>query len=339
MRNIPSVEKTSPKISIEIVTYIVDWLESRGFKTDELLRQSRISPAMLSSRENFIELAHYTHFFEIAAQHAEIPNLGLKAARFNDPGSLSALGYLFMSAPTLSDAVKYLCSHLGAFQDETFHRASLVGRKLHVEYRIVENSIIHRRQDAEYSIAVIDNLVRIYSGGNVRPVEVHFEHRCLNKYDDYWTHFGCDVFFDQKMNAVIYESDDFYAPCPARQSMLTKIISSHLEALAEGRAEKSETGARVRELIASGVSSEPVVADRLSISVSTLSRRLKAERLSFRRLLSEHRISNAKRMLLVSDRSVAEVALAVGYAESASFIRAFRRMSGVSPSQYRIGLN
>jgi AraC family transcriptional regulator len=45
------------------------------------------------------------------------------------------------------------------------------------------------------------------------------------------------------------------------------------------------------------------------------------------------RIERAKEML--SDRSVTEVALAVGFAETSSFSAAFRRATGVTPSEFR----
>ena len=46
------------------------------------------------------------------------------------------------------------------------------------------------------------------------------------------------------------------------------------------------------------------------------------------------RIERAK-LLLQSSRSVTEVALAVGYAETSSFSAAFRRITGIPPSAYR----
>lgn len=47
------------------------------------------------------------------------------------------------------------------------------------------------------------------------------------------------------------------------------------------------------------------------------------------------RIERAKMLLQSSSRSVTEVALAVGFAETSSFSAAFRKSTGVAPSDYR----
>lgn len=48
------------------------------------------------------------------------------------------------------------------------------------------------------------------------------------------------------------------------------------------------------------------------------------------------RVERAK--VLLADRSVTEVAIAVGYAETSSFSASFRRTTGVSPSEFRRAL-
>jgi AraC-like DNA-binding protein len=330
-----AMESGAPQISIDILSYIVDWLEANGTCTAPILEAAGISKKALASREPFLDLAKYVHFFELAAERSATPNLGLHAARFKDPGSLSALGYLFMSAPTLLDAVRYVSNHLKALQGGTIHQVILTQNSVRVEYRIIDGGIVHRRQDAEYSIAAIDNLIKIYSDGKVRPQEVHFEHSLTGRYGNYWTHFGCETFFEQESNAVVYALDGFQMRSPLRQGMLTDIIANHLETLARTKTGQYAISDQVRELIVAGLHSETQIAGRLAMSVSTLARRLKAEEKPFRHLLAEHRISNAKRMLATSDRTIADVALAVGYSESASFIRAFQHRVGLSPSQYR----
>lgn len=55
-----------------------------------------------------------------------------------------------------------------------------------------------------------------------------------------------------------------------------------------------------------------------------------------RRWLATVRLEHARDMLLHGDAYVAEVAAASGFADTATFIRAFHRMHGTSPLQYRL---
>ena len=73
----------------------------------------------------------------------------------------------------------------------------------------------------------------------------------------------------------------------------------------------------------------------LGLSVPGLQRRLAKHGRTFRELAQRHRMQQACRLLTESDRSIADIALATGYSESASFIRAFRTHHGITPERYR----
>lgn len=51
--------------------------------------------------------------------------------------------------------------------------------------------------------------------------------------------------------------------------------------------------------------------------------------------LKEVRISNAKTMLLNTNKSIAEIASAVGYSDLKYFSRLFRKLTHLTPSEYR----
>ncbi len=77
------------------------------------------------------------------------------------------------------------------------------------------------------------------------------------------------------------------------------------------------------------------LADQLSCSHRTLTRKLKSEGLSFQQLLDEVRFSMAKQMLHQSSKSTKQVANALGINNPAVFCRAFKKWSGMTPSDYR----
>ena len=53
--------------------------------------------------------------------------------------------------------------------------------------------------------------------------------------------------------------------------------------------------------------------------------------------LTRYRLKQARALLEAGQRSITEVALAVGFADSAYFSRVFQREVGVSPSAYQRG--
>jgi AraC-like DNA-binding protein len=77
------------------------------------------------------------------------------------------------------------------------------------------------------------------------------------------------------------------------------------------------------------------VAARLGMSEETLRRKLRREGVSFRTMLRQRRCALATRYLQETNLSIIQVAQLCGYAETASFTRAFVHETGMTPSQAR----
>ncbi|WP_038907245.1 helix-turn-helix transcriptional regulator [Dickeya oryzae] len=77
------------------------------------------------------------------------------------------------------------------------------------------------------------------------------------------------------------------------------------------------------------------VAQALSTTISTLNRRLAQEDNTITRCVRETRLETAMVLLQSSERSVAAIALDVGYESHSKFTAAFRRRFGIVPSALR----
>ncbi|WP_320821376.1 AraC family transcriptional regulator [Thalassolituus sp.] len=78
-----------------------------------------------------------------------------------------------------------------------------------------------------------------------------------------------------------------------------------------------------------------VFAQRLHISGRTLQRKLQEVNTSFQQLLDEERERRAVLLLSTSKKSITEISAELGFAESSTFSRAFRRWRGASPQEFR----
>ncbi|MBF7072951.1 helix-turn-helix domain-containing protein [Glaciecola sp. MH2013] len=76
------------------------------------------------------------------------------------------------------------------------------------------------------------------------------------------------------------------------------------------------------------------VAERLFMSKRTLHRSLEAEGTSFKALLQKRRSDEAKRLLLIENMSISNVADELGYSDAANFRRAFKTWYGLSPRDW-----
>lgn len=77
------------------------------------------------------------------------------------------------------------------------------------------------------------------------------------------------------------------------------------------------------------------VAGQLGLTTRTLSRRLAAEGTSFGKLQDRIMIDKAQVYLRHSEVSLSQISELLGYSEPGAFTRAFRRVTGMSPRQWR----
>lgn len=84
-----------------------------------------------------------------------------------------------------------------------------------------------------------------------------------------------------------------------------------------------------------GAPSIDLVAEIADTSTRSLQRYLKTAGLNYRDLLEQVRYDIATRLLSRTDDSIMGIARTLGYADATHFARAFRRLAGVSPKQFR----
>jgi AraC-like DNA-binding protein len=331
-----------PMVSVQVARALVDRLRELDLPLARLLAAVDIKPSRLEDVNDHVPLRSYVALFEAAAEFSGDPLMGLSLSATAGPETLGAVGFLFLSSDTLGQGLANLCRYVSAVQDATDNAVELDGELAAITYQIRDDGIAPRRQDAEYSLGVIIRLIRAYAGGRCEPVEVHLEHGPLLPRHRYEHAFSCPVFFRQTRNAVIVKSADLGIRSVALSDALAEILEAQLRDRLESKSGMHSFADRVAGALTPTSIQQRVSFSRLAqemrISQSTLYRRLNSENKSFQHLLDDRRAALAKRLLANSRMSIAEVASALGYAENASFTRAFRRWTSVSPRQFRDGL-
>ncbi|MBA6364405.1 helix-turn-helix transcriptional regulator, partial [Colwellia sp. BRX8-8] len=77
------------------------------------------------------------------------------------------------------------------------------------------------------------------------------------------------------------------------------------------------------------------VAEQMNISVKTLQRRLKRFNTDFSTLLKTKKINHAQILLKQNKLSLIQISYRLGFNSPSSFSRAFKKWTGVSPSDYQ----
>ena len=80
-----------------------------------------------------------------------------------------------------------------------------------------------------------------------------------------------------------------------------------------------------------------MVADHFHISISNLSHQFKAKMdRTVSNYIAEKKFDYARKLLLETDESIGTIAEKLGYSQATSFIRKFKQIYGITPSEYKI---
>jgi AraC-like DNA-binding protein len=194
----------------------------------------------------------------------------------------------------------------------------------------------------EFALAGAVHALRETSGVGPRVLEVHFVHarpRALGPLREFFRtdtlHFGALA------NTLVIDASSLDRPqLTADARLLATIAALAGDSPAARPSDSAVLRGRVAERVRTQLQQDGEVrirplARELHMSVRTLQRRLGEEGTSFAGLVDEVRHELARALLRRSDLSLVDVAGRVGFAEFATFSRAFKRWTGIAPGAYR----
>lgn len=138
-------------------------------------------------------------------------------------------------------------------------------------------------------------------------------------------------------NALVMSNAAVERPLPTYDRQLVRLLEDQCRQLLAQRQPAGVAG-QVRQCLLGPLgllATLEDVAGALLVSPRSLRRKLEAEGASFRGIVEEAREQLALQLLEMTDMKLDELSLHLGYADTASFTRAFRRWQGISPGQHR----
>lgn len=176
--------------------------------------------------------------------------------------------------------------------------------------------------------------------GGLRPLPhaIHFTHDEPDYRAEYDRIFALPLRFGSDRNAVLIDEEFLAIELPPPNRYVFGVLSERADALLQSLEASHTLRAQVESVLIpvlhTGDVGMELVADKLHLSRATLYRRLKAEGIRYEQLLDELRHTMALHFLDAKRVSVHEAAYLVGFSDPSAFSRAFKRWTGLSPSEH-----
>lgn len=314
-------------------------LTTRGLDADAIVRAADLDPAGLRDPEYRVP-QHLAKRLWIAAVHAVDgdPCFGLDVARNINPTTLHAVGFAWMASATLREAVTRMIRYLRIINSIDDFELREESGSAWLVCKLRGEMTMPRTYDAR--LATIVRLCRAIAGSDFAPTSIHLmqdtpEPACQERMREF---FGVEPTWSAAEYSLEVPAGMLDQSLPAGNSSLA-LAAETIAADYLARHAQNDIVARVRrcliELLPSGRFSRAAVASRLAMSERTMQRRLADVGETFAGIAETLRQELARDYLRASQHSINEIAYLLGFAEVASFTRAFRRWTGQAPSAWR----
>jgi len=163
-----------PTIRTNILALILEKTSLDLQAQSRILSTEGLSLGELQKIDGRMKFHSYLRILEQICDAMRDPRFGLTVSRQLGPSSVGAVGYLFLCAPTLGEAFRRFERYVSAIQDVSSLRTRLVEGNLEVIYSIYDDTLYPQRNDAEFSLGVVQSLTSQYLARKFEPICVKF---------------------------------------------------------------------------------------------------------------------------------------------------------------------
>jgi AraC-like DNA-binding protein len=312
-------------------------LDAAGCDGSALLAEVGFDLNHLGGPDARCPLTKTGRLWQVALEATGDEAFGVKLASYFSHTAFHALGYGLSASSTLKEAFERVQHYSHVVSDAVGDRFYRGGAEYHfyIEPRI------------EVPIESIDALVgthlrmcRSLIGRDFSPLSVELRRPRPAVVDDFERLWRAPLRFNAEHNRLRFDSASIERVLDSGNPELAR-LSDAVSARYLARIERHNLEARVRTvLMQRRQHSEPTqeeVAETLNVSARTLQRKLGDSGTTFKKIVDETRHAQALAHFSMPHMSVNEVTHLLGFSCSSSFTRAFRRWTGLSPSEWRAG--
>jgi AraC-like DNA-binding protein len=313
-------------------------LEAAGHDAKPLFAKAGLDMAALEDPNARYPVENTSRLWRLAVEATQNPAFGLAVAGQVTPTTFHALGYSLVASATLKDVFERLVRYFRIVSDA----AELEFRRSGDEYHFLIHLDSAGPRPADEAIdafmSVNLRMCRALYGRQLSPLKVRLRRSAPADVTAFARVFRAPLAFGADANLLAFDRAAFETPLEGANPELARhndeIVLKYLAHFDRHNITNRVHGALV-ELLSLGEPSQEKIADTLHMSLRNLQRKLAAESTSYKEILNNTRRDLALSYMKDPKYTISEITYLLGFSDTSSFTRAFRRWTGKSPSAYR----
>lgn len=321
------------------VQILLELAAAHGLDPARCLQGTRLTPALLADPALMLAAGEE---LQVARQLQQLLGEdscpGLQAGQRYHLSSYGIWGFALLSSQTLRSAIEL---GLGTIElTFAFCRISAEpdGNDLRLVIDAGDLPADMQRFMVERELAAIQTIQRELFASPLPMAQIELAFAEDGRRTRYVEALGAHLRFGGQRHTTVIPGSLLDLPLPQANPVTASFCMNQCRLLLQQRRARTGMAGLVRDQLLREPGHMPAmqeVAASLHHSLRSLHRHLAAEGTSFRTLVDEVRVTLAEELLTTHHLNVMQVAERLGYAEPASFLHAFRRWKGMTPSQWQ----
>ena len=303
-------------------------------------QQANVEPDRVMAGEGWITKQQLYGFLNDLADGEGLPEIGFVVGESMTPESLGAIGEAVLQSKTLGSAIRVFCKLINRSTEENLATMQECQDPRYVWlYNQTLNPFPADRRIADHAgLMTMINIVRLAAGSNWCPHRVTLQTAFTDAHRRTQGFQNTTFQFEHHATGLTFPSEWLLASInPANSDRLKSEPEIAQDLLQEKETILEKLKRLLHNLLGIGGISPTaaLLAELCQTSPRSFHRKLGELGYSFQQLLDEVRLRRAKELLSDRQIPVKSIAYDLGYSGANNFIRSFKRMTGLTPSEFR----
>nr|WKF61629.1 Virulence regulon transcriptional activator VirF [Paraburkholderia busanensis] len=325
-------------ISVDMVGETLALARASGFDATPLAEAAGIAAPMLASPKSRVSAAQYGALWAGIARALDDEFFGQDSHRMKS-GSFVAMTRTALTARNGEQALKRAVGFMRLVLDDLGAQIDIDAQRVRLRFVVRDGA----KPPAMFAYAtwfiLVYGLLCWLVGRRIPLFEARF--RCAEPPSarEYQLIFCDQMHFDQAESYVDLSPAFLALPVIQTAKSVKPFLRDAPASFIVKYRNAGSLASRVRKLLRalpmSGWPAADRMAERLNVAEATMRRHLKQEGYTYQSIKDDLRRDIAIGELQDTDRTIADIAASVGFAEPSAFHRAFRKWTGMRPTDYR----